>query len=104
MEGLTLKQQRILEVLKFKRTTGVSREVLLSLVWGNQVVVPKNIDVHITEMRRILKNEGLSIVRNGGRWFLRSSGKNSDLEHLIDPGMSSGHLNCRSAVHLRVEK
>jgi|GEM_PF-4361959 len=70
--GLSLKQQMIIEVLKSKRTTGSTRLGLLEKVWPNESVDPKSVDVHIYNIRKILKKSGQSINWNKDRWFFVS--------------------------------
>lgn len=68
--GLSLKQQMIIEVLRSCRTTGATRRGLLEKVWPNESVDPKSVDVHIYNIRKIIKERGQSINWNKDRWFL----------------------------------
>lgn len=70
--GLSLKQQMIIEVLKSRRTTGATRLGLLEKVWPNESVDPKSVDVHIYNIRKIIKERGQSINWNKDRWFFVS--------------------------------
>lgn len=73
IDGLSLKQQMILEVLNNRRTMGATRGNILKFVWGNQVVEPRNVDVHIASLRKVLQEKGKSIRWRKDRWFLEES-------------------------------
>jgi len=68
--GLSLKQQKIFELLKAKRSLGVTRTDVLTTVWPQQQVSEKSVDVHIYNLRRSLTPFNLKIEHQSNRWFL----------------------------------
>ncbi len=68
--GMSLKQILIFEVLKMRGPQGATRSHILEEIWEGEKVEPKNVDVHIHSLRKILKREGKEITWRQDRWFL----------------------------------
>jgi DNA-binding response OmpR family regulator len=68
--GLSLKQQKIFELLKVQRTDGVTRSEVLKTVWPQQQVSEKSVDVHIYNLRKSLTPFNMKIEHQSNRWFL----------------------------------
>ena len=68
--GMSLKQILIFEVLRMNGPQGAGRDQLLKEIWGNDKVESKNVDVHIHNLRKILKKQGKEITWRQDRWFL----------------------------------
>ncbi len=68
--GMSLKQILIFEVLKMCGPQGASRNQILEKIWGNEKVEPKNVDVHIHCLRKILRGQGKEITYWQNRWVL----------------------------------
>jgi DNA-binding response OmpR family regulator len=73
MENLTAKQIQILSLFIQSKQRRVSKETLIKSVWGNTIVHPKALDVHIYHLRRRLEEYGFQIKSIGqGEWQLLS--------------------------------
>ncbi len=68
--GMSLKQILIFEVLRMNGPQGASRDQILKEIWGEHKVESKNVDVHIHNLRKILKKQGKEITWRQNRWFL----------------------------------
>ncbi len=68
--GMSLKQILILEVLKMQGPQGATRNLILKEIWDNEKVEPKNVDVHIHNLRKVLKRQGKEIAWRQNRWYL----------------------------------
>ena len=68
--GMSQKQILIFEVLKMQGPQGATRKQIMEEVWDGKKVESKNVDVHIHNLRKILKNEGKEIIWRQNRWFL----------------------------------
>lgn len=68
--GMSLKQILILEILKMQGPQGATRAHILKEIWDNEKVEPKNVDVHIHNLRKVLKKRGQEIVWKENRWLL----------------------------------
>ncbi len=68
--GMSLKQILIFEVLKMQGPQGATRKQIMGEIWEGEKVEPKNVDVHIHNLRKILKKQGREIVWRQNRWFL----------------------------------
>ncbi len=69
--GMSLTQMLILEILEMNSSHGVTRDHILQEIWGNEKVEPKNVDVQIHYLRKILKKRGKEIQYWQKRWFLK---------------------------------
>ena len=49
---------------------GASRKQIMGEIWDGEKVEPKNVDVHIHNLRKVLKKQGKEIVWRENRWFL----------------------------------
>lgn len=58
---LTAKELRIFSLIHRARGLSVSRHELQNEVWGNQIVTPKTLDVHLFHLRRKLSTIGIEI-------------------------------------------
>ena len=68
--GMSLKQILIFEVLKMQGPQGASRKQIMEEIWEGEKVEPKNVDVHIHNLRKILKKQDKEIIWRQNRWFL----------------------------------
>ena len=73
IEGLTVKQQKLLKLFLDDSSRTINRELILKKVWGETIVHPKTIDVHLYNLRRKLHPFGYMIKSLGnGQWTLLS--------------------------------
>jgi DNA-binding response OmpR family regulator len=69
--GITLKQIQIHQILKSKGANGVDRYDILKSIWNTTAVDPKNVDVQIYGLRKVLKKHNIGDIQNrNGRWYL----------------------------------
>lgn len=72
-ENLTSKQTKLLKLFVSSPTKVINRSDILKSVWGDTVVHPKTVDVHLYNLRRKIKDKGYSIKsQGGGKWILLS--------------------------------
>jgi DNA-binding response OmpR family regulator len=73
IDGLTAKQQKLLKLFLDQSSRVIDRQMILSKVWGDTIVHPKTIDVHLYNLRRKLHPYGYMIKSLGkGEWALLS--------------------------------
>ncbi len=71
VKNLTAKQIKLVNLFLEEETRVVERNSILQRIWGNTVVDPKTIDVHIYNLRRKLHPFGFMIrSEGGGKWSL----------------------------------
>ena len=68
--GMSLKQILIFEVLRVQGPQGATRKQIMGEIWDSEKVEPKNVDVHIHNLRKILKKQGKEIIWRQNRWYL----------------------------------
>lgn len=73
IDNLTSKQKQLLTLFLNSPSRSVSRDDILTNVWGTTNVHPKTVDVHLYNLRRKLHDFGFMIRSDGGgKWSLLS--------------------------------
>lgn len=69
--GITLKQMQVYEMLRLFGPKGVCRETFLKKIWNSVNVDPKNVDVQIYGLRKVLKENNIGDIKClKRRWYL----------------------------------
>ena len=69
--GVTLKQIQIHQILKSKGFRGAERYDILKHIWKKTTVDPRNVDVQIWSLRKVLRNNNIGDIKNvNNRWYL----------------------------------
>jgi DNA-binding response OmpR family regulator len=73
IDGLTIKQQKLLNLFLGVDSRKIDRDLILTKIWSDTIVHPKTIDVHLYNLRRKLHPYGYMIKSLGnGQWELLS--------------------------------
>ncbi len=68
---LTKTEQEIMQLFIGAPQRTLKRSEIVEAIWGDIIVHPKTLDVHLYNLRKKLQNQGMSIVcREPGTWIL----------------------------------
>ena len=68
---LTKTEQEIMQLFSASQHRTLKRADIVHSIWGDVIVHPKTLDVHLYNLRKKLQNHGMSIVcREPGTWIL----------------------------------
>ena len=74
VKNLTTKQIKLLSIFLDSPQRLATRPKIVERIWPDTQVHPKTLDVHLYNLRRKIKNHGLSIVSEGrGKWRLKKN-------------------------------